>query len=255
MMELINGNLMFKNKSFLLTGATSGIGRAVAMLLSELGASLILIGRDELKLEKTCSELINPNNHRLVKFDLKNTENVASLMKGIQADIGNISGIVYSCGISPILPLRSISYTKLDEVMRVNLYSFIEMVKIYSLREYMNNGSIVAISSTASTMPEKGQTIYSASKAALDVAVMCLSQELCNRKIRINTIRPGLIESEMTEKFSQVSGPDFLETQKSKQLLGLGKPSDIANFVAFLLSDFSSFCTGRSYYADGGRFQ
>ena len=254
-MESINLNNFFAGKSYIITGASSGIGRSVATLLSKMEARLILIGRDELKLEKMCATLDHPHKHKIVKFDLLETEKVASMMQFIHEEIDKISGLVYSSGISPILPLRSTSYAKFDEVMRVNLYSFVEMVKVYSSRKYMNSGSIVGISSTAATMPEKGQTLYSSSKAALDSSVMSLAQELYDRNIRINSIRPGLIETEMTLRFSKSSGESFLDNQRSKQILGLGKPSDIANFVAFLLSDMSSFCTGRSYYADGGRFQ
>ena len=255
MMESINLDKFFSGNSYIITGASSGIGRSVATLLSRLGANLILIGRDELKLANICATLDHPQNHRFVKFDLVKTEKVAEMMQGIHEKVDKISGLVYSSGVSPILPLRSTSYAKFDEVMRVNLYSFVEMVKIYSSRKYMNSGSIVAISSTAATMPEKGQTLYSSSKAALDASVMSLALELYDRNIRINSIRPGLIETEMTQRFSKISGESFMDNQRSKQILGLGKPSDIANFVAFLLSNMSSFCTGRSYFADGGRFK
>ena len=246
-------NDFFKGKTYVVTGSSSGIGHSVATLLSSLGANLVLIGRDLRKLEEIRKKLNRSENHTCFKFDLLNTKKIEILMLNIHEKVGQLSGLIYSSGISYITPLRSTSYDRWDAIMRVNLYSFAEMVKCFSLKKYSNSGSIVAISSTASTMPEKGQILYSSSKAALDASVRCMAFELHDKGIRINSIMPGLINTEMTERFAKINVSNFLESQKKKQLLGLGMPSDIANFVVFLLSDMAAFCTGRAYYADGGR--
>lgn len=252
-MESINLQQYFQGKVFIITGASSGIGRSVLHLLNSLGADLALIGRNIKTLQAARDSSTHPKNCQLYEFDLLHCENIDILFKSIYDDMGPLSGMVYSSGISPISPLRGTKYSRWDEVMRINLYSFMEMLKCYSSRRYLNVGSIVAISSTAATMPEKGQIMYAASKAALNAAVTAAAHELSEKNIRINAVMPGLIQTEMTEKFSTIGPDNFLQTQKAKQLLGLGTPPDIANFVIFLLSSMSAFCTGRSYYADGGR--
>lgn len=252
-MDTTDFNSYFKGRKYIITGGSSGIGYEVAKMLSILGAKLILIGRDTHKLERIRLDLERPYDHLVVELDLFNTDNVRLVINKIHDEVGSLSGLVYSSGISPIMPLRTIKYENLDKTMRVNFYSFVEMVKHYSNRKYSNKGSIVAISSTASAMPEKGQTIYSSSKAALEASVKCMAIELSERNIRINSVLPGIIKTEMTERFAKNNSNKFLDLQAKKQLFGLGKPSDIANFVVFLLSDMSVFCTGRSYFADGGR--
>ncbi len=252
-MEFINFEEYFKGKVFIITGASSGIGRSVALLLNFLGANIALIGRNIETLQVARDSCAHSERCQLYEFDLFNCEKIDILMNRIYDENGPLSGMVYSSGISPISPLRGTKYNRWDEVMRVNLYSFAEMVKCYSSRRYLNNGSIVAISSTAAKMPEKGQIMYAASKAALNATVTTAAHELSEKNIRINAVMPGLVKTEMTEKFAAIGPNDFLQVQKAKQLLGLGTPHDIANFVIFLLSNMSAFCTGRSYYADGGR--
>lgn len=253
MMESNNFQEYFQGKAFIVTGASSGIGRSVVHLLNSLGADLALIGRNKTTLKATRDSSTHPERCQLYEFDLLHYENIDALIKQICDDMGPLAGMVYSSGISPISPLRGTKYSRWDEVMRINLYSFIEMLKCYSSRRYYNVGSIVAISSTAATMPEKGQIMYAASKAALNAAVSATAHELSEKNIRINAVMPGLIKTEMTEKFATIGPDNFLQAQEAKQLLGLGSPPDIANFVIFLLSSMSAFCTGRSYYADGGR--
>ena len=194
----------FNGKSYLVTGGSSGIGRDIAVLLSNLGANVVILGTKEDSLQET-----------------------TSLM-------------------------AATSYNKYYVVMRVNFYSFLELVRVFVYTKISDGGTIVGISSTASSMGEKGQTIYSASKAAMDGSIKTIAQEISPRGYRINTLKPGLIMSNMTEIFSK-KNPEFMATQAAKQLLGLGEVRDVANFAIFLLSPMSKFCTGRSYYVDGGR--
>ena len=134
----------------------------------------------------------------------------------------------------------------------VNYIAFIELVREFSKNKYSHGGSIVGISSIAADRAEKCQTNYSASKAAMDIAVQALSLELVEKKIRINTILPGIIQTEMTVRAAQ-RGIDISENAKA-QILGMGEPNDIAAACAFLLSDMSKLITGRKIFVDGGRF-
>lgn len=242
------------DKKYLVTGASSGIGRATAIMISQLGGTVICVGRNSEELERTMKELESITGHMSFEFDLANTGSIAGLLNEVVSiDKRKLNGFVHCAGISPIWPLRTIDYNKMDYVMRVNFYSFIELTKSFSSKNISDGGSIVSISSTASLTGEKCQTIYAASKAAMDSAVTCLAQEICNKGIRINTIRPGLIETPMTTNFSKNVDNNFLQTQIDKQLLGIGKPEDIASMVVFLLSDAAKFITGHSYFVDGGR--
>ncbi len=245
-------------KKYLVTGASSGIGRATAILISQLGGTVVCIGRNEETLAKTLSQLEPAEGHRYFVYDLINIEGITQLLTDVVSfDNRKLNGLVHCAGISTTWPLRTISYGKMDDVMRINFYSFIELVKGFSGKKISEGGNIVGISSVASvTGGEKGQTLYAASKAAMEAAVYCLAQELSSKGIRINTIRPSLINTPMTDNFKNdnVSDDAFLKSL-SKQLLGIGEPEDIAKMAVFLLSDASKFITGRSYFVDGGRLQ
>jgi len=242
----------FNGKSYLVTGGSSGIGRDTAVLLSNLGANVAILGTNEASLQETVSLMAVTSHSKYYVFDLHNTDKIEMLMLQIYEDYGVLSGIVHSAGISPIKPFRNLKSSDYDRVMRVNFYSFLELVRVFVYKKISDGGVIVGISSTASSMGEKGQTIYSASKAAMDGSIKTIAQEISPRGYRINTLRPGLITTNMTEMFSE-KNPEFMATQTTKQLLGLGEVRDVANFAIFLLSSMSKFCTGRSYYVDGGR--
>lgn len=240
------------DKKIIVTGASSGIGKETAILLSRLGARVVLVARNEDRLLKTMSMLEN-GEHSYFVYDLSQLEGISNLIERIvNKDNRKIDGLVHSAGVSAIIPLQNINYEKMDQVMKINFYSFIELVKVVTLKKYSSGGSIVAISSIASTQGEKCQTIYSASKAAMDASIRTLAIELVKKKIRINSVMPGLINSEMTNQVP-ISSLQTSELTRA-QLLGIGKPIDVANMIAFLISEASGFITGRSVYVDGGRF-
>lgn len=241
-------------KKLVVTGASSGIGREVCVLLSQLNANVILIGRNEKELIKTINLMENKDNHRYYLYDLVNVDEISDLIKTIVVnDNKKLDGLVYCAGIASIVPINLIKYEMLDNIMRINYYSFIEMVKCFVEPNISDGGSIVAISSYGAEYGENCQTIYSASKACIDSSVKTLSVEV-QKKLRINSIRPGFILTDMTKKFAQNAlNDDFIIKQKNRQLLGEGKPLNIANMVVFLLSDAAKRITGKIFYVDGGR--
>lgn len=234
------------NKKILIIGATSNIGVETAIFLSKLGANIILAGRNELKLNEIFNKL-EGENHKKFLLDLTNYESLEKLFKFSVEDNLKLSGMVYLAGISPVIPINDLNKDKLYNIMNINYFMFIEAVRNYSKKRYSCGGSIIGISSIASKQPEKCHTAYASSKAAMNMAVSCLSMELIKKNIRINTIMPGAIDNGKAIDNGINSGIE-------KQLLGLGKPDDISNIVAFLISDMSKFITGRNLYADGGRF-
>lgn len=243
-----------ENKKIIVTGASSGIGREIAKEISEQGAIVMLVGRNEAALINTKSILQRSDRHGCFSYDLTDIDNIGFLIdKILNFDGAKIAGLVHSAGIEVTLPIKYVTYRKFDEVMRLHLYSFIEMIKILANKKYNDNGlSVVGISSIAAVTGGQCQTIYSASKSAADAAIIPLSKELATKNIRINSIRPSIIRTPMTEKWAAKKGIEDLNELEKTQLLGLGEPKDVANMALFLLSDASKFITGKSISVDGG---
>lgn len=234
------------NRKILVTGASSGIGRAISIYLSELGARIVLTGRNSDRLQETLSRM-KGNKHLVISYDLGNEGDFTELFDHAVADGVKLNGMVYSAGVIPMLPLQSMRREKVSAVMRINFTSFLECVRLYAKNKYANTGSIVGISSIAAIQPEPGQTLYAASKAAMNAAVLALAPELAGKQIRINTIMPGMTEPEC----------GFCEKDQiliQKQRLGAVGREDIAGLCVYLLSDRSRAVSGRPFYLDGGRF-
>lgn len=240
-------------KKILVTGASSGIGRATAILLSQIGAQVILVARSEERLQETISQMAEGARHAYYSIDLTDLEGIEALVRdGVKMDGKKFDGLVHCAGVSSAVPLKLLDYGKQDQEMRVNYYAFIELVRQITKKKYCEAPfSIVGISSVASHRGGRCQTVYSATKAAMDAAVITLSKEVADRGIRINSIRPGMIRTEMVQGGADQKGLDVDELE-DLQVLGLGKPEDIANMAAFLLSSASRFITGQSISVDGG---
>jgi NAD(P)-dependent dehydrogenase (short-subunit alcohol dehydrogenase family) len=240
-------------KNILVTGASSGIGRNTAILLSKLGANVIMAARNEEKLKETYNEL-EAGNHSYHLIDLNNLDEIEGMIDKICCEGQKLNGIVHSAGISKTVPLQYLKLDDLKSIMTINLYSFLELVKHFSKRKYSDNGgSIVAISSLSSKVGARGLTAYCASKGALDSAIRSMALELAGKNIRINSIAPGMIKTQIYDGLADIVNNSSFETDlKKRQILGLGKPEDVAYTAAFLLSDSSKFITGTSVIVDGG---
>lgn len=240
-------------RTVLVTGASSGIGNSTATQLSHLGANVILVARNGEKLRETLS-LMAGGDHKMVPFDLTQIGNIEGLVKDIVNDSGALDGLVHCAGIAPMRPLQLTTHDYLQQVMLVNFYAFIELVRVVSKRKHYNEGaSFIGISSVMSRQGEKACVAYCASKGALDSAIRPLAQELAAKKIRVNTVVPSFIKTDMYAQYAESAGEADLEnTIISRQYLGLGEPIDVANAIAYLLSDASKFITGTSLVVDGG---
>ncbi|MEN6314690.1 MAG: SDR family oxidoreductase [Clostridiaceae bacterium] len=240
-------------KNILVTGASSGIGKGIAVLLSKLGANIIMTARNEERLKETYNEL-EPGNHSYYVFDLNNPDTTESMFDNICRDGLKLNGLVHSAGVSVTMPVQLLKSDDLRNIMSVNFFSFVELVKHFSKRKYNDSGgSIVAISSISSRVGARGLTAYCASKGALESAVRSMALDLAPKKIRINAVSPGMIETRIYEELRKlVNNNDFEEELKKRQIMGLGKPEDVAYAAAYLLSDASGFVTGTSMIVDGG---
>lgn len=240
-------------KNVLVTGASSGIGKGIAIFLSKIGANVIMVARNEERLEKVLTEL-EPGNHSIYPFDLNNLDDIGNLVGNICHDGLKLNGLVHSAGISRTVPIQYLKLNDLNNIMSVNFYSFIELVKNFSKRKNNDNGgSIVAISSISSKVGARGLTAYCASKGALDSAIKPLALELASKNIRINAIAPSMIKTQIYDGLREIVNNDsFEEELKKRQIMGVGEPEDVAMAAAFLLSDASRFITGTSMIVDGG---
>ena len=247
--------MQLNNKTIMITGASSGIGRETAKIVSSLGASVILVARSEDKLQSLIKEL-EGENHKYYCFDLKEITDIEMLIKKIVQENGSLDGFVHSAGVGSTRPLHMLKPDKLNEVMNVNFNSFIEIERCLSKKNNLNDGaSIVGVSSVAGQQGNQSKTAYCASKAAMDAAVRCIAKELSSRTIRANTVAPGLAKTELFQQFINNSGSESEDAKNvmKRQYLGIVQPNNVGNTIAFLLSDASMFVTGSTIAIDSGR--
>jgi short-subunit dehydrogenase len=236
-------------KNILITGATSGIGNALLHLLDSKENHLILISRDKVKLINVTKKLTCK--FTLIEYDLEDIENIKLLFNQLPIEI---NAFVHCAGIDTTLPLKNINYTKFEKSIKINMFSFIELLKLIVSKKNNNNywTNVVAISSIASQHGGIAQTIYSSTKAALEATVRVLSKELIKNKFRINSISPGLVNTEMTHRWMERIGIENIETLSKFQVNGIAEPIEIANVIEFLISSNSSHISGQNIVVDGG---
>lgn len=239
-------------KKIIVTGASQGIGRDTAILLSKLGAKVILVARNQLKLQETIS-LCEGDGHTFYSLDLGNLDAIEDCVKNIINENGKVDGMVYCAGIGTSRPLNLFKHALIEDVMRINLLGFIEMIKCISKKNRFNSGMrIVGISSIASLCGDKTHTAYSASKAGMDGAVRCLARELADKGICVNTVAPAMIKTEMYLGYLDNNGQDSNNELLKRQYLGLGETIDVASGIAFLMCPAAKFITGICLPIDGG---
>lgn len=238
----------FFGRKIMVIGAGSGIGKQTAILLSELGARIVLIDKNDENLSTVKSELKEPEEHICLPYDVRDIDTGKAVFDQAVTDGQKLSGLVYCAGIAKAVPLRVMSYAEYNNIFDVNFFGFMNAVSLYSKKKYNNGGSIVGISAVNVHNPQKCMTLYAASKSAIEASVKTMSLELADQNIRINAVIPGAVATPMVELMNK----DTLSSIVSRQLLGIQAPKQIADFIAFLLSDRSSAVTGRSLYADGG---
>ena len=234
----------------LVTGASSGVGKEIAILLSK-DYNIVLSGRDDQRLAETKS--LCKNDAVIWKHDLADFDGIEdSLGKLIDEHGLDISGFVHSAGVMKMLPLRGINCDTLMQVYSVNVFSAALITKLLSSKRINGNSlkSIVFVSSNISNRGAAAFSVYGSSKSALDGLMRSLSVELAPR-VRVNSVLPGGMETEMTKEIYSDEGKKAMFEKNTP--LGIGKPSDIASVVEFLLSDRSSWITGQQITVDGGR--
>ena len=238
-----------EGKRILVTGASSGIGRACAIHASRLGASVVLTGRRIAALEETLS-LCHGEGHAMVAGDIA----VPDFVDELAESCGRMDGLVHAAGIAPMCPISMLTQEQLEDAMKTHFCAFIELMKKYSRKKYRNERfSSVAISSVSAVVGWAGGVAYCGSKGALSASVRALALELASKRIRVNAICPSNIRTPMYEAgASEMNNEESLRNLLNKQPLGLGEPDQVALPACFLLSDAASFITGINLPVDGG---
>lgn len=234
--------LNLENKKILVTGASSGIGRQIAIDLSKQGAKVVLIARNEENLKETLSKM-KANSHQIIAFDLENTEEISNLIKtAVSFDGIKFDGFVHCAGVAAIYPLRVIDYAKFQSTFNINFYSYLEITKVLSKKTYSNdNSSVVYISSDAINDQTSSQILYIASKAASQNIAKVLAKELKKRNFRFNNILPSWVDTNMV-KDSEI----FRDVKEQNIAIKGIHPKEISNAALFLLSDKAKFINGEN---------
>lgn len=236
------------NKTILVTGASSGIGRATAIECSKMGAKVIITGRNEERLEETFNNLEGDGHEKQIG-DLSNQEFIEELVSSLPA----LDGVVLCAGVATVKPILFSTTEDFQSLFNVNFFAPVELLRLLAKKKKLLKNSscvfIVSIGGNRAWTP--GNAIYGTSKAALKAVVNYYAVELAPKKIRVNGICPGMVETPLikNEAYSQ----DQVEADKALYPLGrYGSPQDIAYAAIYLLSNASEWVTGSHFVIDGG---
>ncbi|MHB9010757.1 MAG: SDR family NAD(P)-dependent oxidoreductase [Ignavibacteriaceae bacterium] len=239
----------FEEKRFVITGATSGIGKKIALDLAEHGAQVLAIGRRKERLDALKDNF--PGNIFTAVIDVNDFSTLRIELEKF-GEKGKIDGSVHAAGINKFTPLRAFNWKDAENIIKTSLYAGIELIRILSSQKLSAiKSSHVIIASVAGIKGEVGFTAYSAAKSAVIGAARSMAVELAIKDIRVNTITPGWLPTEMTDAID-ARYPGKLETIKLLHPLGIGSVEDISNLLMFLLSEESKWITGSNIVIDGG---
>jgi NAD(P)-dependent dehydrogenase (short-subunit alcohol dehydrogenase family) len=236
-----------ESKVILVTGASSGIGRSIAVTCSKMGATVIINGRNIAKLKET-SSLMEEDSAIIKSGDLTDTARLTSFV----SELPKLDGVVHCAGIGQRIPCKDLHVDNVNQVMDVNFKAPV-MLQAELLRQKKINksASIVFIASIALLSPSFGNSIYSASKGAIVSYANCLALELAPRNIRVNCISPAMVWTELILK-DGIDEVQLKEDELKYPLKRYGQPEDIANLAVYMLSDASTWMTGSNVKISGG---
>ena len=237
-----------KDKTIFVTGASSGIGKAIAIECSKMGAKVIISGRNEERLKDTLSNL-EGKNHEYIIADLSNKDDLIILHKRLPV----LDGLVNCAGLTKVAPFAFATRESFEEVMNVNFFAPTELTRLLvKSKKISKNGSIVFISSVSGVYCSAvASSIYSSSKGAVNGLVKGVALDLAPRGIRVNSVNPGMIDTDIFSD-SAITQDQLNEDMKRYPLGRYGKPEEVAYAVIYLLSDASTWTTGSNILIDGG---
>lgn len=240
----------FEGKTYLVIGASSGIGKAVAIAISKLGGRVVISSRNENKLRET-NLLMAGTEHIIIPYDMHNVLGIKDFIKKSITSINDkFDGVVYTAGVSRSKLIKVETIMEFDNDFEVGYKAYLMLLKELSSRKVLRDGgSVVALSSRAALFPEKAMTRYATTKAAINITSNIAACEFAKRKIRVNTVCPEMVNTPMTEYFFSSVSKEQLDKLYP---LGYLEVEDVANLIIFLLSDMSKKITGQNFYISAG---
>lgn len=244
---------MSPNNWTVVTGASSGIGRATAERLLEKGNKVVLTSRNEESLLRI-AEKYSEENCKVIPWDISDLDSLSLYVNKVIDNVGAISGFLHSAGMQVTLPTNMIKPVKLNDLFRINTFSALILIGLFSKKNHYINGesSFVLISSIAAHEGAIGKSIYAASKGALEGFLPSAAAELSEKGIRINIVVPGMVRTNMIEEYYKHLSYEQQVNINDKYPFGIGEPEDVSNLIAFLLSKESRWITGQKFIIDGG---
>ena len=244
----MNQPFSLEGKTVLVTGATAGIGRQTAISISEMGARVVLTGRDESRLAETLAAL-RGGDHVALPADLVPQEQRDALAEKLPA----LDGIAHCAGVTLLHPFKFSDERRYREVYAINVEAPLFLTqRLFKHRKINNGGSIVFIASLGAFIGARGHSIYAGSKAAIVGIMRVLAHELAGNGIRVNSVSPGMVKTEVVTGFAEQVSAEVVAADEARYPLGYGTPEDVAHTVGFFLAPASKWITGTNLIMDGG---
>ena len=248
-METSYNPFSLEGKTILVTGASSGIGKTTAIECSKMGASVIITGRNEERLQETVDQLQGEGNQQIIA-DLTKQEDIENVVSFVP----NLNGLALCAGIPKTLPFPFCTRENFDEVFNINFFSPVELLRLLvKKKKLVKESSVVFVSSIGGVRAYgASNSIYGASKSAIDSIMKTCARELAVKKIRVNSVNPGMVDTKLIH-VGMITEEQLKEDVKTYPLQRYGNPIDIALGIVYLLSDAASWITGHPLVIDGGK--
>lgn len=248
----LNNEYNLEGKIAVVTGASRGIGRSIALALANHGADMILAARDKYQLDQVASEIKKIGRRvEAVKVDVSSREQVDNMMQNIVPAFGGVDIFVNNAGITIMKHIIDTLPEEIDDIFNTNLKGAIYFLQNAAklMLKQGRGGNIIIVTSINAIAPLPSQAFYSATKAALEALMKCLAIDLAKEGIRVNSVAPGAIATSMNSHFT----PEVVKRVSAGIPLGrVGEPEEIADVVVFLASDAARYMTGSTIVVDGG---
>ncbi|WP_339688747.1 SDR family oxidoreductase [uncultured Parasphingorhabdus sp.] len=249
---MIFDNTLLRDRTILVTGASSGIGREYCIQAAQLGARILLIGRDKDRLDATLGSL-EGKDHQAFQLELNLIDDFKKSLLDITEMSGPLHGVFHAAGIETVDTLKRANDEVFERSFAASVRGSIAILAACSRKKVMvDSGAIVLMSSVAGHRGQMGMALYSASKTAIDSLTKSGAIELAGRNIRVNSVVAGAVDTAMHRVILERMTAESTAAYENKHLLGFGLPSDVVNAGLFLTSDASRWITGTNMIVDGG---
>lgn len=237
--------------NFIVTGATSGIGFETLKQLVKNKHTVFAVGRDFSKINYYIQE--NKNQIKQYVFDFVNVKDIEKLFLDFELNSEKLDGLVHCAGVEETMPLTLYTPEKIKQIYEINVFSGIELLRHFTKKKYSNEGaSVVFLSSVMGVLGQPGKIGYCSTKSAVLGMVKAGALEFAKRKIRVNAVLPGLVNTPMTQNLFGHIGEERIKQITEMHPLGIGEVTDVAPTILFLLSENSKWITGQNFIIDGG---